>query len=196
MIFIFDIDDTVSNTGKYSKEYILNNFKINNITYKVKDINGKYPEEQFDWNYEDANKWYKTYGDDMILSLPCFEGAVETINKLYNAGHEIIFATARSTDWYMKPIETTRRWLKKNNIKYNKLYTGRMDKEKICEIENANVFVDDDLDTCLRVSKYFEGTNNKVFLMNTCKDKRNDLPKNIIRINSIKEIPDILTLSL
>lgn len=194
MIFIFDIDDTVSKTGECGKKYILDFFAEHNLPYKLQKENSKYPNEQFDWSYEEANKWYKEHGDDMILSLPCFEGTVETINKLYNEGHEIIFATARSTDWYCTPVETTRKWLKKNNIKYNKLYTGRMDKEKICEIENANVFVDDDLDTCLRVAKHFEGTNNKVFLMNTCKDKINTLPSNIMRINSVKDIIEILDL--
>lgn len=196
MIFIFDIDDTISNTGKYGKEYILNYIKNNNLPYKQKEESVKYPEEQFDWTYEEAHNWYKEHGDEMLLSFPCFEGAIETINKLYETGHEIIFATARSTDWYNRPIETTRKWLKMNHIKYNKLYTSRMDKEKICELENANVFVDDDLNTCLRVSQYFEGSKNKVFLMNTCKDKRKDLPSNIIRIDQIKDIPSILKLDI
>lgn len=196
MIFIFDIDDTISNTGEYGREYMLNNFKNNNLKYKEKNGNAKEPIDQFCWTYEEAHSWYKEYGDEMLLSFPCFEGAVETINKLYDAGHEIIFATARSTDWYNKPIETTRKWLKRNRIKYNKLYTGRMDKEKICELEDANVFVDDNLGTCLRVAEYFKGSNNKVFLMNTCEDKRKDLPSNIIRIDQIKDIINVLKLDI
>lgn len=196
MIFIFDIDETISETSECGKEYMRKYFENNNLLYKSKKENYKYPEDQFDWTYEEAHEWYKENGDKMLLSFSCFDGAVETINKLYEAGHEIIFATARSTDWYVTPVESTRKWLKINNIKYNKLYTGRVDKEKICEMENANIFVDDNLETCLRVAEYFKGTKNKVFLMSAGNENVNDLPENVIKIDFVKEIIKILKLDI
>lgn len=35
MTFVFDLDDTICETDKYSEKYILNFFKINHLPYKL-----------------------------------------------------------------------------------------------------------------------------------------------------------------
>ena len=156
MTFVFDLDDTVCDTDYYSEKYIWQFFKEHNLPYKKTGIKTRFAEAKFDWDKEVANKWYKIYGDEMMLNFPCKEGAIDFINSLYNDGHRIIIATARATDWHTTPVLVTKLWLAKNNIKYHKLYTGRIDKERICEVENADFFFDDDLKITENVAKHFK----------------------------------------
>lgn len=49
------------------------------------------------------------------------EGAVDSINKLFDAGHTIIIYTART--WM--EFEMTTDWLKKNKLKFHQLVMGK-----------------------------------------------------------------------
>lgn len=169
MVFVFDLDDTVCETDKYSEYYIKKFFNDNNLPYKQVAQNVRFAEMKFDWDHDTALKWYKIYGDKMMYEFPCKEGAVEFINSLYDAGHEIIIATARANDWHTDPEGITISWLKKVGIKYTKLYVGRFDKEKICEIEDADFFIDDDIKICDRVREFFstQKGDKKVYLSTT-----------------------------
>jgi hypothetical protein len=66
---------------------------------------------------------------DKILQEP-FEGAVEKVNKLYDAGHQIIFFSAVSWNEY----NATLFWLNKWGFKFHRL---------ICSKPPADVYVDD-----------------------------------------------------
>ena len=189
MNFIFDIDDTLCDTDGYSEKFILEFFKNNNLPYKqiAKDV--RYAEQKFDWSFDDAISWYKTYGDTMFPNFPCTPKAIETINHLHSLGHKIIIATARSTNWHSEPEKYTYKWLEINKIYYDKIYFSVFDKENICKQENADVLIDDDLDITAKVAKDFEGQPNKfVFLKTTNYNKLFDTPNNVIRINTIDEI--------
>lgn len=58
------------------------------------------------------------------------KGAIECINKLYDAGNTIIVYSARNWQEY----EMTEHWLKLNGIKYNQLVMGK---------PNGDVWIDD-----------------------------------------------------
>ena len=158
MTFVFDLDDTVCDTDGFSVKYIEQFSKEYKMNLNRIQAQTRFAEAKFDWKSEYANWWYKVYGDEMMLQFPCKEGAVETINTLYDMGHRIIIATARATDWHTTPVAVTKLWLAKNKIKYTKLYTGRVDKEKICEAENADFFVDDDLKITKAVAQHFQNS--------------------------------------
>ena len=192
MIFVFDLDDTVVDTDGYSEKYILNFFKQNNLPYKQIATNTRFAERKFDWDMETALKWYKTYGDDMMLEFPCKPGAAEVIKLLYDLGHTIIIATARATDWHVNPEQITKQWLKNNNIPYHKLYVGRVDKELICADENADVFVDDDIKITSRVAEHKDNVNMKVFLSTSKYNKELESSSKVIRINDFQEMLDIV----
>ena len=189
MIFVFDIDDTICDTDKYSEKYINEFFANNNLPYKQIATNVRFAEEKFNWDLDTALNWYRTYGDKMMDEFPCKPGAVETINALHDAGHKIVIATARNHNWHTNSEEITIKWLKENNIKYDKFYIDRLDKEKICEEENADIFVDDDLKIASKVAEKFSKSENKfVFLPTTNFNILYETPKNVIRINSLNEI--------
>lgn len=195
MILVFDLDDTVCETDKYSEEYIHNFIKSNNLPYKQIAKNTRFAEAKFDWDKETALNWYKEFGDQMMLEFPCKPNAIETINKLYEAGNIIIFATARANDWHVDPEGITKQWLKNNNIKYHKLYIGRIDKEAICEEENADIFIDDDIKITQKVADYFKTLNNskkKSFLMNTNYNESLAISKDVTRIMNFNDFMETI----
>lgn len=191
MIFVFDLDDTVCETDKYSEYYILNYFKDNNLPYKKIANDTRYAEKKFNWDFETALTWYKEHGDLMMSKFPCKDNAIETINRLYDDGHTIVISTARSTDWHTNPEEVTLKWLKENNIKYHKAYIGRSDKEAICKEIGADIFVDDDIKTTQRVADYFKSCGiptKKAFLMNSKYNINFDIDESISRTDSFNDL--------
>ena len=183
MVFVFDLDDTICDTDKFSEFYIRRFFQKHNLPYKQIANNVRFAEKKFNWDIETALKWYKTYGDKMMLEFPCKDNAVKIINSLHNNGHKIVIATARATDWHTEPEKITLEWLAKQDIKYDKIYIGRIDKEKICEEVNADIFIDDDLKITQRVAEYFKDKRNKhAFLYTTDYNKNLPLPNEVERI--------------
>ena len=194
MIFVCDLDDTICETDKFSENYIAKFIKENNLPYKKIANNVRFAERNFDWDKETALEWYKKYGDQMMLEFPCKKDAILFLNQIHNLGHKIIIATARATDWHTDPEGITMSWLVKNNIPFDKVYIGRYDKEKICEEENADVFIDDDLGIAERVANYFNKSSKakKVFLMTSDYNKNIEEPKGVIRVKNFDEIKVVL----
>lgn len=83
---------------------------------------------------------------------------------------------------------------KRHKFKYHKIYIGRIDKEKICEEENADVFVDDDIKYTTKVEEYFKSTvgDKKVFLKTTAYNKTLPTPDGVVRINKVEDILNFL----
>ena len=189
MIFVFDLDDTVCETDSYSEYYISKFIKEHNLPINFVKRVSRFAEGKFDWDEETALKWYKTYGDQMMLEFPAKPGAIETINALFDSGHQIIIATARATDWHTEPERITLEWLKNNNVKYSKIYIGRVDKEQICTNENADFFVDDDVKITTRVLEHtVKGLGKcKPFIMSTAYNQTLPETRGVTRVKDFNE---------
>ena len=188
MIFVFDLDDTVIDTDGYSEKYIKNFFEKHNLPYKQIFNVARFAEKKFDWDNETALEWYKTYGDQMMLEFPFNKDAKEVINRLYDLGNTIVIATARANDWHVDPEGITKKWLEQNELKYHKLYIGRIDKEKICEETNADFSLDDDLKITARVGAYFNARGRGIScLFNTAYNQNLEEDVNVVRVKSFKE---------
>ena len=190
MVFVFDLDDTLSETNLYSEKYISEFINKNNLPYKqiAKDV--RFAERKFDWSTETALKWYKTFGDDMMLEFPLKKGAIEFLNFLHENGCKIVIATARATDWHTNPEEITIKWLKDNKIPYDTVYVGRRDKEKICEEVDADYFIDDDVSIVESVANYFLLSKRKkqAFLLTTNYNKNLSISNNVVRVKDFDEL--------
>lgn len=186
MVFVIDVDDTMCDSDGYSEFYIQKFFSENNLPYKFVKKVSRYAEGKFDWDMETANVWYKNHGDQMMLEFPPKKGAVETINKLFDAGHKIIFSTARSNDWHSDPESITKQWFQKNKIKYSKLYVGYKNKAQICLNEGADIFVDDDIKLCEEVLSLSK--NTLPLLMKTEYNNTQPKPENLKIISEISEL--------
>lgn len=193
MTFVFDLDDTICDTDGYSEKYIREFFIKNNMTYKQIATDVRFAEDKFDWDKNTALAWYKKFGDQMMAEFPLKQGAKELLSLLHNNGHRIIIATARANDWHTEPEKITLKWLKDNGIEYDKAYIGRIDKEKICEEENADVFIDDDIKITSRVAEVFKNKPNKhVFLSSTNYNKYLEIADGVERIESLNSFTKIL----
>ncbi len=107
MIFVFDLDDTICDTDGYSEKYIREFITKYNLPYKQIATNVRFAERKFDWDTKTALEWYKEFGDQMMAEFPCKKNAVEFLQAIHNAGHKIVIATDRATDWHTNPKEIT-----------------------------------------------------------------------------------------
>ncbi|MBO5910045.1 MAG: hypothetical protein J6Q15_00900 [Clostridia bacterium] len=188
MVLVFDLDDTLCETDAYSEQYILNFIKQHNLPYKLIQHTARFAEKKFDWDVDTALRWYKQYGDEMMLNFPAKLNAVKVINRLHDLGHRIVIATARATDWHTNPKDITLQWLQNMGLKYDKLYIGRVDKELICEAEHADVFMDDDLNITSRVAEHLGHTGIQVFMATSDYNKDKEVPDGVVRVDDMKNM--------
>lgn len=191
MVFVFDLDDTICDTDAFSEKYMLEFFAKHNMPYKKITDKVRYAEQKFSWDAETAIAWYKEFGDDLLVKLPCKNGTKEFLNKIHDLGHKIVIATARNDNWHKNPVECTFTWLANNKIPYDEVYIGVSNKEDICEKVNADFFVDDDLSIVENVANYFNNAQKgKAFLITTDFNEELEVPKFAERILNFKELEE------
>ena len=123
-----DIDDTICDTWNYALPLMC---KYYNKDYEKEIQCGYY--ETLDLTLNDYMSFAKLNHSDYIMEVPLIKSAKEIINKLKEEGNEIIFITARSENAYTNPYNITYEYLKKNNIKFDKLYVSAGTKKEICK---------------------------------------------------------------
>ena len=84
---------------------------------------------------------------------PIRAGALETITKLKDDGHEIVFITARNHEEFVEPYKISFDFLKVNKVPYDKLLVNIKRKDKQCLMEKIDLFIDDNNDNCRAVHK-------------------------------------------
>lgn len=147
-----DIDDTISNTFEsaknYAEEYIKNELKKEPIMdiSKVKDH--YYIRDMFGLTTEESDYFWKKYYNRIIENVKPKASSVEMINKLREDGNKIIIITARWSDEENDAFKISEKWLKKNGIKYDKLYTGIEIKDETAIKEKIDLFIDDSINQC------------------------------------------------
>ena len=138
-----DIDDTISNTNekiveealKYDKEY------VRGRGFKDKDAYSFM--EMFYWNVLNVDGFFKKiHKGDFYATVEPIHDASLYIEKLYQAGDEIVFITKRKNT--IKNRRMTKKWLKKYGFKYHKLILGADDKSTICDDLDIDIFIDND----------------------------------------------------
>ena len=145
-----DIDDTITDTW----EYIIPIYsKIFN-----KSIDEIKKGEPYFYSIEDTGislasyfKMLNPYFEKIIPNVPLKKDAKEVINKLHSEGHQIIFITARGK-MYHDEYKISADYLKKHNIYYDKLITNSQAKDKTCQEEQIDLFIDDNIKHCQSVS--------------------------------------------
>ena len=139
---------------------VLTNFERELLDYGTKmcveenwDINIKlneYDEEKsFNWNEEQAIKFWNKYLVKYVKESRPRAFAPETIQKLQQEGNKIYFITARNEygmppKYYGKMQELTKKWLKKHSIKYEKLiFAENKQKLQQCIENNVDIMIED-----------------------------------------------------
>lgn len=152
-----DIDGTICNTIElqyyYAIEYILKNKLAYDVTkrrthHDIKKIfNLSAADEK---NILEVAMFYIENNPEYISILPF---ADKYINRLKSEGHEIIFITRRSSEYWQHPTGSSEKYLKLNNIKFDNIIIDAEDKGAICEANKIDVMIDDQIDNCKLVNK-------------------------------------------
>ncbi|HAM81923.1 5' nucleotidase, NT5C type [Ornithinibacillus bavariensis] len=144
MRFGFDIDDTLINLREHA--FQLYKTKLNKEVpieefHKLQRVE---IHEPFGLSEEEGNKMWKSSLEEIYFTdCPAFPGAVETVNRLVELGHEVFYITARPK----KHGERTKQWMIEQGfpIHTGHFFYGMEDHEKIHIIKDLHLdyYVDD-----------------------------------------------------
>ena len=143
-----DIDDTITNSWKYYIPYYAKLFHLDKSV-----LSKTFPYYQAVKEYISLDDYYKILvplHNKHVLKLPLKENVKETIDKLYALGHTVYFITDRGND-EDDAYNTTKEYLDKHGIKYEKLYTRASNKAQICLQEKIALYIDDSIKHCTSV---------------------------------------------
>ena len=179
-----DIDDTISLTNEKMIEeaYLYDQNFVKGKGFKNKEAYSFM--EMFYWSVVDVDQFLDyVRKSKMFLELEVKDGAVDAINKLYDAGNEIYFITKRSNKFRTKLM--TKKWLKNNGFKYHKLILGAKNKKEVCESLNIEFFVDDNAYNIETVSEL--GVRSVLMASPYTEDAQD-----LVRLNTWSEIYDYI----
>ena len=144
-----DIDDTIANSWD---TFIPAYSKIFDISVdKLKESKPYYQAIQNKISLDEYFKKMSKIHDDLTLDIPLKENVKETIDKLYELGHKVVFITARGKS-HSDAYDITKKYLDNHQIKYEKLIVEASEKDKICKEEQINLFIDDSIKHCRSVA--------------------------------------------
>ena len=118
----------------------------------------------FDWTKEENDDFYYKNIERIAKRLKTLPNAQNIIEKLKKDGHEIYIISSRDNGEYTNPKEMTEKWLKDNNIYYDKLILiDKGQKGEVCKRNNIDIMIDDTVKNCIDVSE----NGIKVLMMRT-----------------------------
>lgn len=163
-----DIDDTISDTFEVqfnqAQYYTINTLKRDGKIRELTNINSHfYNRYLHSWSQEEEMNFFTKYYKECLEKIRPKMYAVETIKKLKEEGNKIILITARFNWVNVNVEEVTLKWLKDNNIEYDKLIINALDKSKIAVDNKIDVFLDDSFENCINVSR----CNIKTYIMDS-----------------------------
>jgi len=144
-----DIDDTITESWSflipyYSELYNIPEEKLVKSLPYYRALEGKITKEEY---FRSIREFCNT----IMIDVPLKKDALKYLTLLHEAGHELIFITARGVE-YDNPYRTTKNYLKKMHIPYNKIIVSAHDKSISCREENIDLFIDDSLVHCQEVA--------------------------------------------
>lgn len=182
-----DIDDTLTDIRDELKEAALEyarklgkDVKLDLEYVEDKDNNGNAYQEKYGFTYEELKYFLKNIQEEITKKAKPREDVVEVIKDLRKEGHEIYIITARDNEFHDDPYVLSKNWLDKNNIEYDKLIVNARQKAQICIQENIDLFIDDQLANCMKISN----ENIKVIRITNYKEKHG----NVVNKANWKEI--------
>lgn len=156
-----DIDNTLTDieealyieANKYSKGLNRDFAEKEIIKYEGFTNLSKFYSEIFGWNEENINYFFRNQRLEVVDNAKPRKYSKKVVKKLKDDGNNIYIVTARTKKFDDIPYERAKRWLDKNDIVYDKLVVGAVDKASICKNLNIDIFIDDQLNNCINLSK-------------------------------------------
>ena len=162
-----DIDDTIADTYElimnYAQEYTIDVLKREPIIKHGSCGNHYYTQYLHGWKEGEDFQFLNEYYERIIRNVRPKTLAVKYLRKLQDEGNEIILITARWETDTFDVKETTKTWVKENNIPCNKLIINAENKLIAAKKENIDIFIDDSFKNCQMVSD----SGIKTYIMDT-----------------------------
>ena len=185
MVLGIDIDDTICSTNeliieeadKYDKEILGGSGVKDETAYEFTRMMG--------WPEGMKGQFFGDRLEHIMSNSPLKPHAREVINKLHDEGVKIIFISFRKDKYLADPYKMTEKWLKDNDIKYDKLYVNTGTKEDECLENNVTLFIDDKESHCEDVSR---AGDDVLLFTNAYKKKK----KRFKRVDNWLEIYDYI----
>ena len=155
-----DIDDTLTDirdklnlaAEKYANELGKEN-KNEEDKYVEDNNNGNVYQIKYGFTYEELKYFLSVIHEGSTKKEEPRKNCVEIIRKLHNEGHKIYIITARDSEFHEDPYKLSKDWLDKNNIYYDELIVNARNKLEVCQRENIDLFIDDQLANCTKLSE-------------------------------------------
>lgn len=174
MKFGFDIDDTLIDLRAHAFK-LYNKILEKNIDIEVFHALQRVEiHEPFGLSDEEGSvMWNSSLEDIYFTECPIFEGALETLLALQQAGHDIYYITSRPKQY----SEKTREWMIAQGfpVKEGHFFCGMQDHEKVATIKalELDVYVDDKP----AVLETLQDVETKVILKNQSYNQHVTLPR-------------------
>ena len=128
-----DMDDTICSTNEVVKKYENKYCKLNNVDSKT-----LWKEE--DIRHDFLHKYLKTIYNEVEVK----KGAVKTINKIKELGHEVYVITARKNKYIDSDMkEFVKDYLSRNGIIVDDVIVEAKDKYEICDKLDIDIMLED-----------------------------------------------------
>lgn len=134
----FDIDDTLINLREYAFQLYNKKLKQNVGLDVYQTIKTLEIHEVFGLDAKAGGKLWNSLAEEIYFSdCLVFEGALETLQKLEQEGHEIFYITARNPEH----CERTKKWMRDRGfpIQDDHFFCGMKDDEKISIIQKLKL---------------------------------------------------------
>lgn len=175
----FDIDDTVADGNTYFVKG-LNEYLGKDI--KVEDVRGRLC-DMYEVDQSILDQYFYNLGEKLFTDLKPIEGSIESINKLYEAGHKIVFITARP----LTANESTKQWLQKYGFKYHDLIHSETKVEHCLNLD-VKLFVDD----YYKVIKAIDESNIQTVFVDAPKNRDIQANETVHKASNWKDIYEFI----
>lgn len=150
-----DIDGVLTNIIQYicdySSKYFYEKYGKLDINFNVYALS-----EMFNVGEEEARESWVSILENYASNEPARPFASEIIKKLKEEGNEIYIITARcANDWSNldnRMFDLVKRWLKSNDIFYDKLIFSTENKLDICIENNVDIMIEDNSENVNQIS--------------------------------------------
>lgn len=181
-----DIDNTITDTVPILKEYckmyneetLNRNEPINRKGFATYNL--------YNWTKEEDMDFCLKYLEEIVLQAKVKQNAKEVIKKLKEEGNIIYIITARKKPDFNDPYGLTEKFLKDNEIVYNKLFVGKTDKKTFCLENKIDIMIDDEPQNINAVSEIIPVIAFREMYNEGCEGD------NIIKVDNWDEIYNII----
>lgn len=129
-------------------------------------------QDKYGWSEEEWSYFKEKYLIELTKESCIKPGAKEILDLLKQEGNELIIISARGIN-YLEMITLVEEKIKEYNILFDKFYWRTTDKLEICKNEKIDIMIDDNPDTCEKLSQnniktlYFRNIYGKVLTENS-----------------------------